>query len=69
MATYILFGKKVNNPFLKLLAVALPLTLIAISLPVLVPAHYILRKLNRNGFWFRHRVQIGKESFKKQGYW
>lgn len=69
MVTYKLLGKEVNNPFLKVLAVLIPVTLVTASLPALIPMHFALRKMKRNGFWYDHQLKIGKNSFKKQGYW
>jgi hypothetical protein len=61
-----LFGKVVHHPVLVTLSVISTIVLGIIALvlsPVLVPVHYLLRKLGKNGFYFNKHVWIGKDSF------
>lgn len=44
-------------------------TLLVLSLPILIPAHFVLRQMNLNGFWYNSQLKISKESFKKNRYW
>lgn len=68
MSQHKLFSREINNPFLSTLVTLAPIAIIAASLPVLIPVHIILRKMNRNGFWYNSALRIKKESFKKREY-
>lgn len=62
-------GKKIHNPVLKLLSlfyISLWLTLALVMTPILIPSHYLLRRLGRNGFYFNNKVIIGRTSFEKR---
>ena len=69
MVSYKLFNREVNNPLLKTLAVLAPVAIVVASAPALIPMHFVLRRMNRNGFWYDHQLKIGKDSFQKQGYY
>ena len=69
MVEYKFFGKIVHNPILKVLAVSIAVInglLLLPFTPVLVPVHFLLKKLGRNGFYFDNHLWVGKKSFEKR---
>lgn len=65
---YRFFGKVVYHPVLKALAVGVTIILLGVCLllsPVLVPAHFLLRRSGRNGFYFNGKISVDKESFQQ----
>jgi len=69
MIEFKLFGKTVHNPILIVLAVLITvingLLLLPLA-PILVPTHFLLKKLGCNGFYFDNHLWIGKKSFEKR---
>ena len=74
-------GKRVNNPFLKILLIILGLILlvitvicfigiilvcVAILLPIILLLHPILRLMGRNGIFYNKGAYFNKESFKRR---
>lgn len=68
MAEYKVFYKKVNHPIPKVFAVFMLFTLLIILSPILIPGHFILRAVGRNGFYFNNKIQVEKIAFKKRLY-
>jgi hypothetical protein len=66
---YTIFGKPVYHPTLKVLAVFLAILFLILMLPlapVLIPLHFLLRKMGRNGFFFDNKLWFGTKSFARR---
>ena len=68
-ATYWFFGKEVRHPALKAAAILVAVVLFGAALvlsPILVPLHFVLWRLGRNGFYNAGRITIDASSLRKR---